>query len=78
MRSVCLIPQPRATDQTDDGVRVFPEALQARPQCVPKFVDGAATVIGDFVFDHVPCLFAGIEFRAVGRQRDDAQSCGQT
>lgn len=35
-------------------------------------------MIGDFVFDDVPRLLAGIEFRAVELQWHDAHSCGQT
>lgn len=43
-----------------------------------QILDRGENPIPDFVFDHVPELFTGVEFRPVGRQVDDPHPRRQT
>jgi len=70
-RSVCLIPQPRATDQGEDPLGVLPPTLQDRNSRLAKLLDGLEDAVAQFVLDEIPELLTGVELRAVGRQVDD-------
>ncbi len=47
---------------------------QPGQQRISQGFDAAVQVIGGFILEHVPELFAGVEFRAAGRQRHDAHA----
>ena len=63
---------PGATNPSENGLSVLPEALQARQQRVAQLVGAAVALIGHFFLDHVPGMLAAVAFRTVGRQRHDA------
>ncbi len=63
--------KPWATNERKDAGRILPKATQPRQEHLLQLVDRLEETIDKTfsIFDHIPELFTGIQFRAIRRQR---------